>query len=179
MTDMDNKPNMDMPEGIKQHLLISQHLTPKGTLVEEAGPDKAALLANAASMYKALSEIARIYEYDNNLPWIERALRMWAAAKAAIKLEATTETSNEQRITLEKKQFIDDGGSAFPYGFINEKGGQTIVMGMSLRDWLAGMALQGILANPNVQYANSKIDARVAYQEADAMIAYKKGGDHE
>jgi hypothetical protein len=85
MTDMDNKPNMDMSEGIKQHLLISQHLTPKGTLVEEAGPDEAALLANAASMYKALSEIARVYEYDNNLPWIERALRMWAAAKAAIK----------------------------------------------------------------------------------------------
>lgn len=37
---MDNKPNMDMSEGIKQHLLISQHLTPKGkmpvmTLTEE------------------------------------------------------------------------------------------------------------------------------------------------
>lgn len=54
-------------------------------ITEEPSEEMATLMANAIVMYKALSEITRIYEYDNSLPWIERSLRMWAVAKTAIK----------------------------------------------------------------------------------------------
>ncbi len=80
---------------------------------------------------------------------------------------------------MSTRKFIDDGGSAFPYGFINEKGGQTIVMGMSLLDWFAGMAMQGILSNPIVRDPDTDIVAQDAYEVAKSMLAAKKGGGHE
>jgi len=64
-------------------------------ITEEPSEEMATLMANAIVMYKALSEITRIYEYDNNLPWIERSLRMWAVAKTAMKECNVTEEIND------------------------------------------------------------------------------------
>ncbi len=83
---------------------------------------------------------------------------------------------------MSTRKFIDDGGSAFPYGFINERGGQTIVMGMTRRDWLAGMAMQGLLAHKalDVLSTHDKLWAAAMYGIADIMIeASKNGGSHE
>ena len=47
---------------------------------------------------------------------------------------------------------IKDGGPAFSKAGHNEQGcGQT--MGMSLRDWFAGMALAGYMANSESEFA--------------------------
>ena len=64
-------------------------------ITEEPSEEMAMLMANAIVMYKALSEITRIYQYDNSLPWIERSLRMWAIAKTAIK-ECTIQKEGAQ-----------------------------------------------------------------------------------
>jgi hypothetical protein len=61
----------------------------------EASEEMATLMANAIVMYKALSEISRIYQYDNSLPWIERSLRMWAVAKTAL-IECTVAEEGPQ-----------------------------------------------------------------------------------
>lgn len=68
----------------------------------------------------------------------------------------------------EKKQ---DGGQAFPHG--NPTHGGDI--GMTLRDWFAGMALQGIIttsAHPMFCVTGIEAEAaKTAYAIADAMIA--------
>lgn len=73
---------------------------------------------------------------------------------------------------------LNDGGPAFPV--MHNIDGNLVpsprveYMGMSLRDWFAGMALQGLLArgvsnvNLNGRSAISVTDA--AYEIADAMI---------
>lgn len=63
----------------------------------------------------------------------------------------------------------NDGGPAFPTA-INEWPNPT--MGMSLRDWFAGMALMGSFSNPNNEsdsfaWADTAADA---YSQADAML---------
>ena len=70
----------------------------------------------------------------------------------------------------------NDGGRAFPTGFISNGGNAG---GMSLRDYLAAAALQGILMN----YATEKYGvtedtvAKYAFRYADAMLAERaKGG---
>lgn len=69
-----------------------------------------------------------------------------------------------------------DGGPAFPLPCDSNNCPHTHCMGMSLRDWFAGMALQGILsANAAMPVGVTKeqvdsIIAREAYCSADAMI---------
>lgn len=57
---------------------------------------------------------------------------------------------------------INDGGRAFPVPELN------LDVGMSLRDWLAGLAMQGIVAHSGD--APAAIGRR-AYLIADAMLA--------
>ena len=47
-----------------------------------------------------------------------------------------------------------DGGPAFPNGSYDTKTGNNL--GMTLRDWFAGMALQGICANPDISKTAAK-----------------------
>jgi len=68
---------------------------------------------------------------------------------------------------------MNDGGQAFPHGFVNHGREETYPsLGMSLRDWFAGMALQGLiggcLAGDNSGWT---VEGNVfaAYQYADAM----------
>ncbi len=80
---------------------------------------------------------------------------------------------------------FDDGGPAFPSrkssSLIRSDGkiASTLTeegpIGMSLRDWFAGMALQGLVqlaCNPNIRNLNKSITdyAVEAYQMADAML---------
>lgn len=68
---------------------------------------------------------------------------------------------------------IDDGGPAFPWH-------QTVDnqdnLGMSLRDWFAGMALCGILGCiREFEGGDNKFGrAKVAYEHADAMLKARK-----
>lgn len=76
----------------------------------------------------------------------------------------------------------NNGGPAFPNGWggIDEQG-NDVYIGMSLRDWFAGMAMQGLwsLGMVNLERIRSKEDgksilsivAELAYEEADIMIA--------
>ena len=77
-----------------------------------------------------------------------------------------------------------DGGPAFPKPPVmhrNEDGKLEYFgtqIGMSLRDWFAGMALQGLLAS--VTEDEEVIDdviARSSYELADAMLAARERGE--
>jgi hypothetical protein len=63
------------------------------------------------------------------------------------------------------QQPIDDGGRAFP---------STNRLGMTYRQWLAGMAMQGLVSNPDVSLFNLPLVARQSIDIADAMIAEQK-----
>jgi hypothetical protein len=77
-----------------------------------------------------------------------------------------------------------DGGPAFPiaeYHPLGEK--PRYELGMSLRDWFAGMALSGQLAHSNGTHLtlgptepndNDRL-ARVVYALADAMLRVREG----
>ena len=62
------------------------------------------------------------------------------------------------------QQPINDGGRAFP---------STNRLGMSLRDWFAGMAMQGPLLSDKI-WTSYEFAAREAYAMADAMIEARK-----
>ena len=74
---------------------------------------------------------------------------------------------------------IDNGGQAFPVT-PTDRGGQIgpTMMGMSLREWFAGMALQGLITgcfsgnNSGFTVEGSVV---AAYAYADAMIRAGKG----
>ena len=81
-----------------------------------------------------------------------------------------------------------DGGPAFPYGDSINDGD----VGMSLRDWYAGLAMQGALSNRAFcdggidlflvsQCRNSSFDAlaQAAYNMADAMIKERNSDAQE
>ena len=82
---------------------------------------------------------------------------------------------------MSEKQ-IDDGGPAFPVPDYIAPNGQVQPgpVGMSLRDWFAGMALQGELASQtdNLLWPPEKYDklARRCYEAADAMLAEREKG---
>ncbi len=61
------------------------------------------------------------------------------------------------------QQQIDYGGAAFP---------STNRLGMTLRDWFAGMALQAMLSD--WVFGENEPQAQVAYKMADAMIEARK-----
>lgn len=66
---------------------------------------------------------------------------------------------------------MNDGGPAFPIPYEDE--GRAMHIGMSMRDWLAGMALQGLLTSegrPN----HPEWVAGIAYGLADAMLAERE-----
>lgn len=73
---------------------------------------------------------------------------------------------------------INDGGPAFPMA-LNETTSSCSPVGMSLRDWFAGMALQGIMANgdwsksPNRETFEASY-SKYAYDYADAMLAERE-----
>ena len=73
---------------------------------------------------------------------------------------------------------IDNGGPAFPVTPM-DSGGQiaTTMMGMSLREWFAGMALQGLATHQDWYLGTAEKPynpwpqvAKQAYDMADAMI---------
>jgi hypothetical protein len=66
------------------------------------------------------------------------------------------------------KTNIGDGGPAFPAGthHTHDKDGQSLSLGMTLRDWFAGQALSGMLAYGE-EYEPF---AERAYLIADMMI---------
>ena len=69
----------------------------------------------------------------------------------------------------------DTGGPAFPYeiDLPNGDGSETThySMGMTIRDWFAGMAMQGLLASTKTNSA--QVIAKDAYIIADAMLAQR------
>jgi len=78
------------------------------------------------------------------------------------------------------KQYINDGGTAFPHTTVNKMGGFVLQPGMSLRDWFAGMAMQGLLSKDYYSFTSDLDNAVIqAYKVADAMIEARKGGSHE
>ena len=62
----------------------------------------------------------------------------------------------------------NDGGPAFPFGFVTDHATVKVQDGMSLRDWFAGMALQGLIVGC---YAGVEGNVVAAYEYADAMLA--------
>lgn len=51
--------------------------------------------------------------------------------------------------------------------------GVSLVPGMTLRDWFAGMVLQGVLANSSLRWAPAAFIA-AAYDLADAMMEQRQ-----
>lgn len=79
-------------------------------------------------------------------------------------------TENTENTEIEK----NDGGPAFPRN-ITVFGHQNTIdadsgIGMSLRDWFAGMALSGMCADSNLQ-DEAQAFAKVSYKISDAMLA--------
>ena len=78
------------------------------------------------------------------------------------------------------KKNMDTSCAAFPastsYG-PNGEWSPPYNVGMTLRDWFAGMALQGILAGTPDSICTIDEYANEAYQYADAML--KKRGENE
>lgn len=68
---------------------------------------------------------------------------------------------------------INDGGSAFPMGY-HPEGNNADHIGMSLRDWFAGMALQGMLSQGPSEGTPFDQWAFTAFHMADAMIEARK-----
>lgn len=72
----------------------------------------------------------------------------------------------------------DTGGPAFPVP-LND--GEAWVcrqgdgLGMTLRDWFAGMAMQGMYANQSFDNWGVGDVAVTAYDQADAMLELRKG----
>ena len=75
----------------------------------------------------------------------------------------------------------DDGGQVYPSREITTMDGKTGIgwrrnehIGISRRDWLAGLAMQGYLASPDGKFSNrEKIPvSQRAYEQADAMIEH-------
>ena len=89
-------------------------------------------------------------------------------------LDGPTGKGNPMTMTPEETMSkIDDGGPAFPTDSEQQIGPNSYhVVGMSLRQWYAGMALQGILANNNL-CVNAQADSNQAFLYADAMIAHE------
>ncbi len=65
-----------------------------------------------------------------------------------------------------------DGGPAFP---IFGEGGTEV--GMSLRDWFAGVALSGMVSHPDMCPSTVSGVAQEAYRYADAMISERESGN--
>lgn len=70
----------------------------------------------------------------------------------------------------------DDGGPAFPLATPEHPGGGYV--GMTLRDWFAGMALQHIPALLDAHEENKSyaIIAEWSYKVADAMLEARNQG---
>lgn len=68
---------------------------------------------------------------------------------------------------------IDDGGYAFP-GSYSEKGEMNWYVGLTKRQWFAGMALKGLLANPSTILKQADIP-ELSFEYADAMLRAGKG----
>lgn len=66
----------------------------------------------------------------------------------------------------------NEGGPAFPFGFVTDHATVKVQDGMSLRDWFAGMALQGLVVYP-ITKTNSAL-VTMAYEIADAMLAERE-----
>ena len=67
----------------------------------------------------------------------------------------------------------DDGGQVHPFIEFRTDRPSEVVIGISRRDWLAGLAMQGYLSAPENKFSNREnipISQR-AYKIADAMIA--------
>lgn len=71
----------------------------------------------------------------------------------------------------------ENGGPAYPATWERESGGETCGLGMTLRDWFAGLAMQGWLAclerstHPEAAgFATLAMNAKCAYAMADAML---------
>ena len=73
----------------------------------------------------------------------------------------------------------NNGGPAFPQAHhsisVSDAQGARELLGMSLRDWFAGMALQGELSNPSFDAITPQEYASDAYNMADAMLAAREG----
>lgn len=71
----------------------------------------------------------------------------------------------------------NDGGPAFPFGFVTDHATVKVQEGMSLRDWFAGMALSGLIPNAAWDYTSGPCNAAAAqrcYAIADAMLAERQ-----
>lgn len=66
---------------------------------------------------------------------------------------------------------IESGGPAFPV--YTQILGQTS-LGLSKREWYAGMALQGMLSNPSINFERSSLSA-CAFSFADKLLRAGKG----
>ena len=70
---------------------------------------------------------------------------------------------------------FDDGGLVYPMPDWDLRD-HSWTLGITRRDWLAGLAMQGLLVTENAW--TEETIAKVAYEMADAMIAQgKKEGD--
>ncbi len=69
---------------------------------------------------------------------------------------------NTWGLLADVRKVIGNGDSAFPTHAAHDN-----QVGMSLRDWFAGMALQGIIKSDDISYV---VVASEAYKYADAML---------
>jgi hypothetical protein len=73
---------------------------------------------------------------------------------------------------------INDGGPAFPVQEFNADGTPaTLMLGMTLRDYLAAKALQGLMSTPDKSdFAHQDDMSAACYIWADAMLRARTGG---
>ena len=77
---------------------------------------------------------------------------------------------------MSKETKVDNGGYVYPNTLQHlQEVGYGISLGITRRDWLAGLAMQGLLTKAE-QYVSGRELADVAYKYADAMIAEGRKG---
>ena len=66
---------------------------------------------------------------------------------------------------------MNDGGPAFP---TLRPDMASCTLGMSRRQWLAGLAMQGLVASDELSGNSCRSIAMIAYEMADAMLAHEE-----
>ncbi|HDZ27039.1 hypothetical protein LCGC14_1009370 [marine sediment metagenome] len=90
--------------------------------------------------------------------------------------------SNETEIK-QVPSYNRNGGYVYPHTLQHlQEIGYGISLGITRRDWLAGLAMQGLLSKPSLlanegEMLEGKVLSVASYEIADAMIAEGKKGE--
>ena len=129
------------------------------------------------SLYPVHYFLKRMKDVSVNWKYAKRSLNLQRAGSYFVTQNVPTRsTINIKGETMSEK---DDGGRVYPNPY-EGKNVHPNVLGITRRDWLAGLAMQGMMGDSNnllavragsVKDQERFLLAKIAYEFADAMIA--------